>query len=140
VDVAEEVGVHDLLDGRAVAMGDLFGAGALDVVVANQRGPLLLDRNEPSEGRHWVAFELTGTTSNRDALGARLDVRFGEHVQRHVVTAARGFCSQNGRRVHVGLGGATRVERVDIRWPSGVEQVLRDLPVDRVHEIQEQVP
>ncbi|MCB9897599.1 MAG: CRTAC1 family protein [Planctomycetes bacterium] len=140
VDVAEQVGVDDRLDGRAVAMGDLFDDGTLAVVVANQKGPLLLYRNTKVPGRHWIEFELQGTTSNRDALGARLDVHFGDNVQRHFVTAARGFCAQNGKRIHVGLGDATKVSRVDIRWPSGREETLTDLDVDSIQHLVEPQP
>ena len=136
-DVAADVGVDDRFDGRAVAVGDLFGDGAPDVLVANQRGPLLLYSNAPLPGRHWVTFDLVGTRSPREAFGATVEVTFGELVQRHSVLSSVGFSAQNDRRVHLGLGAAERVDRVAIRWPSGVEQVLLDLGVDQVHRIVE---
>ena len=65
---------RDTYDGRAVALADLSNRGALDVIVANQRGPLLVYANTVSPGRHWIAFELEGTASNRSAIGARVEV------------------------------------------------------------------
>lgn len=75
-EVAAEVGVTDVLDGRAVALADLGNRGALDVIVANQGGPLLVYRNAVDPARHWIAFELTGTASNRSAIGARVEVHW----------------------------------------------------------------
>ncbi len=71
VDVAQAVGVTDTYDGRAVAFADLWNRGVLDVVVANQRGPLLLYKNTVAPDNKWIEFELEGTKSNRSAIGAR---------------------------------------------------------------------
>ncbi|HEV8264804.1 MAG TPA: CRTAC1 family protein [Gemmatimonadales bacterium] len=139
VDVAEEAGVTDRLDGRSVAVADLFNRGALDVVIANEKGRALLYRNvlrEKGNGGHWVEFKLIGTRSNRSAIGAEVTVQFGAVRQRQVVAGGMGFCSQNDRRLHFGLGDAG-LGRVTIRWPSGAEQVLDGLAVDRLHEITE---
>jgi hypothetical protein len=139
VDVAEEAGVTDRLDGRSVAMADLFNRGTLDVVIANQKGRALLYRNtsdsSPPDG-HWVEFKLIGTRSNRSAIGAEVTVEFGDVRQRQVVDGGMGFCSQNDRRLHFGLGDQ-RLGRVTIRWPSGVAQVLERLAMDRLHVITE---
>jgi len=78
-----------------------------------------------------------GRGPNRDAIGATVLVRAGGHVQRHTVTAGVGFCSQNDLRIHVGLGDATLVDEVEIRWPSGARQVVPSLPADRQHRIEE---
>jgi len=75
-DVAQSVGVTDTYDGRAVALADLTNRGVLDVLVANQRGPFLVYRNTVAPGRHWIAFDLDGTVSNRSAIGARVEVRW----------------------------------------------------------------
>jgi hypothetical protein len=139
VDVAEEAGVTDRLDGRSVAMADLFNRGTLDVVIANQKGRALLYRNtsdsSPPDG-HWVEFKLIGTRSNRSAIGAEVTVEFGDVRQRQVVDGGMGFCSQNDRRLHFGLGDQ-RLGRVTIRWPSGAAQVLERLAMDRLHVITE---
>jgi hypothetical protein len=137
VDVAEEAGVTDLLDGRSVAMADLFNRGTLDVVIANQKGRALLYRNAARTGAgHWVEFKLIGTRSNRSAIGAEVTAEFGAARQRQVVDGGMGFCSQNDRRLHFGLGNQ-RLGRVTIRWPSGTEQVLEGLAMDRLHVIVE---
>jgi hypothetical protein len=136
VDVALAAGVTDRLDGRGVAMADLFNRGKLDVVIANEKGRALLYRNEaPGEG-HWVEFKLIGTRSNRSAIGADVTVQFGGERQRQVVDGGVGFCSQNDRRLHFGLG-KNGLERVTIRWPSGETQVLEGLKVDEVHVVTE---
>jgi len=135
VDVAEEAGVTDRLDGRGVAMADLWNRGVLDVAVANEKGRALLYRNGAPSG-HWVAFKLIGTRSNRSAIGAEVTAEFGGARQRQVVDGGMGFCSQNDRRLHFGLG-SSGIGRVTIRWPSGTQQVLDGLAVDRLYEITE---
>src|SRR6185295_9617814 len=72
VDVAQAVGVRDTYDGRAVALADLWNRGVLDVVVANQKGPLLVYKNTVTPENEWIEFELEGTTSNRSAIGAQV--------------------------------------------------------------------
>ena len=136
-EVAQVVGATDNKDGRAVALADLGNRGMLDVIVANQRGPLLVYRNEVSPGRHWIAFELEGTASNRSAIGARLELHWNGRRQVQELAAATGFSAQNMRRVHYGLGDATTVDRVVIRWPSGRRQVIERPGIDQVHRIKE---
>jgi hypothetical protein len=135
VDVAEQAGVTDRLDGRAVAMADLFNTGSLDVIIANEKGRALLYRNGRGGGQ-WVDFKLVGTRSNRSAIGAEVTVEFGGVRQRQVVDGGSGFCSQNDRRLHFGLGNSS-LGRVTIRWPSGQEQVLDGLKADELHVITE---
>jgi hypothetical protein len=136
-DVAQAVGVRDTYDGRAVAVADLANRGALDVLVANQGGPLLLYRNDVDRSRHWLQLELEGTRSNRNALGARVEItwRGGRQVQE--VTAASGFSAQNGRRLHFGLGNSDAVDRIDIRWPSGGRSTIERPAIDTLHRIKE---
>ncbi|HZM00915.1 MAG TPA: CRTAC1 family protein [Planctomycetota bacterium] len=122
-DVAAAVGADDLYDGRAVALVDLWNRGALDVVIANQKGPLLVYRNDVDPARAWISFRLIGTASNRSAIGAQVTLHFGGQVQCRVVDGGSGFASQNDRRLHFGLG-AGQADRAVIRWPSGREQVL----------------
>jgi hypothetical protein len=136
VDVAEDAGVTDRLDGRSVALADLFNRGALDVVIANQKGRALLYRNAASGGGHWLGLKLVGTRSNRSAIGAEVTVALGGARQRQVVDGGMGFCSQNDRRLHFGLGNE-RLGRVTIRWPSGRQQTVDGLAPDRLHVITE---
>jgi hypothetical protein len=135
VDVAPMIGVTDRYDGRSVALADLGRRGVLDVIVANQRGPLLLYRNDVLPGRHWVAFALEGacrsdagaeTCSNRSAIGAE-------------VSGGSGFCSQNDRQLHFGLGETARIEKAVVRWPSGRTEEIRNPAPDRVHKVKEPV-
>jgi len=135
VDVAQEAGVTDRLDGRAVAMADLFNRGLLDVVIANEKGRALLYRNT-AHPAHWIELQLVGTRSNRSAIGAEVTVEIGPGRQRQVVDGGSGFCSQNDRRLHFGLGDQ-RLGRVTIWWPSGETQVLNGLAIDQLHVIAE---
>ena len=136
-DVAQFVGATDRFDGRAVALADLGNRGALDVLVANQRGPLLLYRNEVDPQRHWIAFELEGTQSNRSAIGAQVRVYWNGQQQLQELVAASGYSAQNQRRLHFGLGEQERVDRVTVRWPSGQQQEIKNPETDRVHKILE---
>jgi hypothetical protein len=136
-EVAQMVGVKDVYDGRSVAMADFENRGALDVVVANQRGPLLLYKNTVAPGKHWIEFDLEGQRSNRSAIGAEVRVFWAGQEQLQQVSGGSGFCSQNERRLHFGLGKATVVDRVEIRWPSGIKQTLTNPHVDENHKVKE---
>ncbi len=127
VDVAQAVGVTDTFDGRSVALVDFWNTGALDVVVANQRGPLLIYKNTVDPQNQWVEFELEGTASNRSAIGARVTVYWNGQQQVQEVSGGSGFAAQNDRRLHFGLGKDPKIEKVEIRWPSGRPQVLNNL-------------
>ena len=136
-DVARSVGVTDTYDGRAVAFGDLDRNGTLDVVVANQHGPLLLYWNAVDPTRAWIAFDLVGTRSNRDGYGALVTVYWNDTRQMTALTSASGFSSQSARLVHFGLGAKPRVHRAVIRWPSGVEQVVEQPQPNLIHRVVE---
>jgi hypothetical protein len=137
VDIAGTVGVTDRYDGRAVALVDLSNHGAVDVVVANQHQPAVLYRNRPDTANRWIAFKLVGTRSNRSAIGAEVVVEASGLTQRRIVDGGMGFASQNDRRLHFGLGRREWVDRVVIRWPSGVEQVLSHVAVNQLHNVVE---
>jgi hypothetical protein len=137
VDVARMVGVSDTHDGRSVAFVDLWNRGVLDVVVANQRGPLLVYRNTVAPENQWIGFDLEGTASNRSAIGARVALYWNGQQQVQEVSGGSGFCSQNQRRLHFGLGGNPRLEKAEIRWPSGTVQTLEEPATGRVHTIKE---
>lgn len=137
VDAAEAVGATDLFDGRAVALGALWGGPALDVVVANQAGPLLVYRNEPAHRNHWLRLALVGQAPNTSAIGARATLHRNGRRQTQVVLAGSGFCAQNDLALHFGLGGDPSFERIVVRWPSGAEQELTGLSADSQHEVRE---
>jgi hypothetical protein len=136
-DVAQVVGARDTFDGRAVALADLGNRGVLDVIVANQRGPLLIYKNSVVAGRHWIQFELEGSRSNRGAIGARVELHWKNRVQVQELTTASGFSAQNQRRLHYGLGDADAVDRVIIRWPSGRVQTIERPQIDMLHRVTE---
>jgi hypothetical protein len=149
VEVAQMVGATDRYDGRSVALADLTGRGMLDVIVANQKGPLVLYRNDVAPTRRWIAFELEGSCrddsgarpcSNRSGIGAQVELFWGGRQQVQEVSGGSGFCSQNQRRLHFGLGADAGVDRVVIRWPSGTKQEIANPEVNRVHRIQEPDP
>ena len=136
-EVSQAIGAVDRHDGRAVALGDLFNTGSLDVIVANQRGLLLLYKNTVEPNRHWISFELEGRASNRSAIGARVELHWDGHVQVQEVNGGSGFSAQNERRLHYGIGSASSVDRAVIHWPSGYEQVLEHPVVDQVIRVVE---
>jgi hypothetical protein len=137
IEVAQAVGATDTYDGRSVALADLWNRGVLDVVVANQRGPLLVYRNTVSPENQWIAFDLEGTRSNRSAIGAQVTLFWSGQHQLQELAGGSGFCAQNQRRVHFGLGKYREVEKVVIRWPSGQVQTIQAPEVGRVHRMKE---
>ena len=137
VDVAQAVGVTDTYDGRAVAMADLWNRGALDVVVANQRGPLLLYKNTVSPDNKWIEFDLEGTKSNRSAIGAEVTLFWNGQKQVQEVSGGSGFSAQNQRRLHFGLGNYPQIEKAVIRWPSGTIQTIDKPAPDQLHAVKE---
>jgi hypothetical protein len=136
-DVAQAVGATDTYDGRAVALADLGNRGVLDVIVANQKGPLLIYRNTVAPGRHWIQFDLEGRGSNRSAIGARVELQWNGHRQVQQVAAATGFSAENQRWLHFGLGDAAAVDRAIIHWPSGHTQTIERPAIDRRHHVEE---
>lgn len=136
-DVANAVGVSDTHDGRAVAVGDLWNNGALDVVVANQNGPLLVYQNHIDPAQKWIEFSLEGTESNRDAIGAELTLYWSGKKQLQEVSGGSGFAAQNDLRLHFGLGKNPQIEKAVIHWPSGRVQTLDGLKPDQLYHVKE---
>jgi hypothetical protein len=137
VDVAQAVGATDIYDGRSVALADLWNTGALDIVVANQRGPLLIYRNTVSTDNDWIEFSLDGTKSNRSAIGAEITLYWDGKEQLQQVSGGNGFASQNDRRLHFGLGKNAKIDKAVIRWPSGTVQTLDNLSPNRLYTVKE---
>lgn len=123
VDAAAAVGADDLLDGRAVALADLDRDGSLDVVIANQKGRLLVYANTVEPARGWIAFALRGKGPNTSAVGAEVRLEAGAATRAQVVQAGSGFCSQNDFALHFGLGDIQPTRAV-VRWPSGASSTL----------------
>ena len=138
-EVAQLVGATDVYDGRSVALADLSNSGKLDVVVANQKAPVLLYKNTVAPEHKWIAFDLEGTTSNRSAIGAQVRLFWNGQQQVQEVSGGSGFCAQNQRRLHFGLGKTGQIERVEIRWPSGKLQTIQAPASGQIHKIKEAV-
>jgi hypothetical protein len=137
VNVAQAVGASDVFDGRSVVMVDLWNRGVLDVVVANQKGPLLIYKNNVTPDNKWVDFELEGATSNRSAIGAEVRLFWDGHQQVQQVSGGSGFCSQSQRRLHFGLGKNPQIEKAEIRWPSGKTNTIDKPSPGQVYKIKE---
>ena len=136
-DVAQAVGATDTYDGRSVALADLWNRGVLDVIVTNQRGPLLIYKNTVVPDNKWIDFELEGSASNRSALGAEVKLFWSGRQQAQTVSGGSGFCAENQRRLHFGLGRNPVVEKAVIRWPSGKFQTIDNPAVGQINKIKE---
>lgn len=136
-EVARAVGGDLDADSRAVAYADLFGTGSMDLIVANQHQPVSVYRNHVSPDHNWVGFRLEGTGSNRSAIGANVLLHREGGVSRKMVSGGDAFSSQSQRPLHFGVGTADRVEKVEIRWPSGHIQIIENPELNRYHTITE---
>jgi hypothetical protein len=122
---------------RGLAVGDLFNDGNMDVVINNLDGAPVVLKNHGVAGRHWVSFELAGTKSNRLAIGARLKLVAGGITQTEEIHSGGSYLSQNDLRVHFGLNQATKIDSLEIRWPSGKVETLKDLEADKFYSALE---
>jgi len=136
-DVAEKVGATDLYDGRGVAFADLDRDGTLDVIVANNKGPLLVYLNRVDPSRKWIQFRLRGTKSNRSAIGAQVTLHWNNQMQVQVLDGGGGYSGHSEKLIHFGLGENPKLDHAEIRWPSGKMQVLRQLEPNKLYAVEE---
>lgn len=124
--------------GRGAAFGDVNNDGHVDVVIATLDGPPLVLKNNGTKN-NWIGVSLVGARSNRSGIGARITVtdRAGKK-QIFDATTSGSYLSSNDGRIIVGLGASTKVRKVEVKWPSGIVQVVNDPPVDRYLVITEQ--
>jgi hypothetical protein len=123
---------------RGAAFADFDNDGKVDVVVTAIGSEARLFRNVTANGNHWLAFKLRGTKSNRDGIGARIKITLadGRMLYNHATTSV-GYASSSERIVRFGLGEANTARAVEIDWPSGIVQTLRDVPAGRVVDVRE---
>ena len=137
-DISRWAGSHfeRRLIGRGSATGDLDNDGDIDLVISNLAGPAVVLRNDTASG-HWITLLLISRSGTRDALGTSVTVEAGGRRQRSVVHGGVTYLSQIDRRVHFGLGKASRVDRLEVVWPDRSRQVLESLPVNRFLTIEQ---
>ena len=123
--------------GRGAAFGDYDNDGDIDIVISNNNGPAIVLRNERGNQKGWIGLALRGKKSNRDALGARIQVRAGGRRQFREVRMASSYLSQSDVRVHFGLGRTERLDSLEVQWPSGLNQVFQNIPANQYLSLQE---
>jgi enediyne biosynthesis protein E4 len=122
---------------RGLAIGDLDNDGHLDAVVTTNDGPVHILHNETQTRNHWLLLKLVGHKSNRDAIGAEVRVETAAGLQSATVSTAGSYLSSSDKRVHFGLGNENVAQRIEIRWPSGIRQTLKDVHADQIVQIDE---
>jgi hypothetical protein len=138
VPAVEGTGLADVIPARGAAFGDLFNDGKIDVIInCEDHTPVVL-QNTSDDHNHWVGLKLIGgPKSPRDAVGATVYLTANGIRQREDVMSGGSYMSSNDQRPHFGIGQATRVESVEIHWPSGLHETLKLPAVDRFFAIEE---
>jgi hypothetical protein len=138
-DVSARAGAAILAEnlGRGCAFGDFDNDGDVDVLVNNLDGPPTLLRNDGGGENNSILVKCVGTRSNRSAIGTRVRVTVGGRTQTDEVMSGSSYYSQSDLRLHFGLGRATTVDAVEVAWPSGAKETLRDLPANHLFVVQE---
>ncbi len=124
--------------GRGACFADYDGDGKVDAFLVNLGAPGVLLHNVTAPAGHWLAVRLIGSKSNRDGIGATVEVEANGMRQKSERVAGSGYLGQDDWRLHFGLGAAAKADQVVVTWPGGARQVLKNVPADRVVEIREQ--
>ena len=130
-------GFSTVSSARGLAVGDFWNDGRMSVLINNVYAKPSLLVNAAHYSNHWVAFKTEGTRSNRDGIGAKISVKAGGRTLVDEVRSGSSYISQNDLRVHFGLGGAVKIDAVEVRWPSGLVEHFDNLAVDAIHVLKE---
>src|SRR5690349_1808866 len=126
--------------GRGLAIGDIDNDGRVDAVVTTNDGPIHILHNETPTQNHWLLLKLVGHKSNRDAIGAEVKLVTAKGQQFATVSTAGSYLSSSDRRVHFGLGSESAAQSIEIRWPSGLTQTLKNVRADQILTVDEPLP
>jgi hypothetical protein len=138
LEIGRGAGTDLLLNSRGVAVADFWNRGVLDIAVAASTDRHALLRNEVGGKRNWLGVELVGTKSNRDAVGARVSIVVNGKPQMREVVLGDGYGSQNSLRQYFGIGDATRIDQMTVRWPrSGITQKFENVNANQIVEVRE---
>jgi enediyne biosynthesis protein E4 len=130
-------GITAVHAGRGLAVGDLWNDGRISAVVSNMNARPSLLVNQVRSANHWIGLRTVGTKSNRDGIGARVMVKVGRRILVDEVRSGSSYDSNNDMRIHFGLGTVSKIDWVQIRWPSGRSEQFDSIPVDAIHTLKE---
>jgi hypothetical protein len=139
VDVSKHAGAlfQKPLAGRGLAIGDINNDGKMDLVVTTNDGPAYVLRNDTPGLNHWILLNLVGHTSNRDGIGAVVKLTTSVGGQYRTVSSGSSYLSASDKRVHFGMGADSVAEKIEIVWPSGIVQTLRDVRANQILRVDE---
>ena len=130
-------GITATSSSRGLAVGDLWNDGRQSIVINNMHAKPSLLVNTVRSANHWIAFKTIGTRSNRDGIGAKITIRVGKRILVDEVRSGSSYISQSDMRVHFGLGQTTKIDSVQVRWPSGLLEGFENLSVDAIQTLKE---
>jgi hypothetical protein len=135
-EISADAGVNNDKDGRGIGVIDLDNDGRLDLVQTNADQAPIVYHNVSQNVGNWIELKLMGTKSNRDGIGARVQLQAGRTTQIRELDGGNGYAGESTRRIHFGIGTAAKIDRLQVRWPSGLVEQL-SVPVNAISYVQE---